>query len=80
MIFLTLAIASTSYGFGYYNSNSQTYGNTTYTNTYGPNGYNVNTNTQQFGNSIYSNAYDNRGHSAHCTTQVIGGSTYTNCY
>lgn len=63
-----------------YNTTSQTIGNTTYTNSYGPNGYNSNITTQQIGNTTYSNGYDNRGNRVNCTTQTIGGMTYSNCY
>lgn len=75
-----IALSSAAHGYGYYNTTTNTVGNTTYTNTYGPNGYYNNITTNQVGNTIYSNGYDNKGNSVNCTTNRVGSYQYTNCY
>ena len=79
-ILVSIFISPAAFAYGYYNTTTQRIGNTEYSNSYGPNGYNSNITTQQIGNTTYSNGYDNRGNRVNCTTQNIGGTTYTNCY
>lgn len=79
-ILALILISSSAHAYDYYNTTRSQIGNTTYSNTYGPNGYYNNITTQQIGNTTYSNGYDNKGNSVRCTTSRVGSTEYTNCY
>jgi len=80
LIAVIALFGSSAHAYDYYNTTRNTIGNTTYSNTYGPNGYYNNITTQQIGNTTYSNGYDNKGNSVRCTTSRVGSTEYTNCY
>ena len=80
LIAVIAMFGSSAQAYDYYNTTSRKVGNTIYTDTYGPNGYNSNITTRQIGNTTYSDGYDNKGNRVNCTTRTVGQNTYTDCY